>query len=93
MSSRPDSPEPIGYDVAAAERYFAAEAEKKRKDEAELAAEEAAEAERLAKNTNMQELDGGAKRKRTKTKKMRRRHKRSRRKRKSHRKSKRVMKK
>jgi len=88
MSSRPDSPEPIGYDVAAADRYFAAEAEKKRKDEAERAAAEAEEAARLAKNTDMQSLDGGAKRKRTtRTKKMKRMHKR-----KSHRKSKRVMK-
>jgi hypothetical protein len=48
----------------------------------------AAEAERLAKNSNMEEVDGGAKRKRTtRTKKMKRRHKR-----KHQRKSKRVTK-
>ena len=84
MSSIDDSPDPVGYDKAAADRYFAAEAEKKRREEAERAAE----AERLAKNTSMEDLDGGAKRKRTtRTKKMKRRHTR-----KSHRKFKRVMK-
>lgn len=88
MSSIDDSPDPVGYDKAAADRYFAAEAEKKRREEAEREAERAAEAERLAKNTSMEDLDGGAKRKRTtRTKKMKRRHTR-----KSHRKFKRVMK-
>ena len=33
MSSIDDSPDPVGYDKAAADRYFAAEAEKKRREE------------------------------------------------------------
>ena len=87
MSNRSSSPEPAGWDADATARYFAAEAEKKRKDEAERAAAAAAEAARLAKNTDMQSLDGGARARTTRTKKMKRRHKR-----KLHRKSKRVIK-